>query len=348
MPKTYAEAGVDQEDMNTTAKSIISGIKMFRRGMRNGLGAPYSMAGHFAGLVDFGDYALSLCTDGVGSKIQIAEAIGKYDTIGIDCIAMNVNDMICIGAEPMAFVDYLAMDKPNADIAHEIGKGLGRGAEMANIEIIGGETAILPEIVNGIDLSGTALGYVHKNDIITGHEISDGDVIISLASSGFHSNGYTLVRKVLEENNVGYDEPYGDRTVGKALLEPTHIYVREVLETVKEFRDYIHGMANITGGGVRNLNRLKAGMKFIIDKPSKRSRVFDYIQNLGGIEDYEMFQTFNMGMGFAIIASEDRADDIISFLRSRVEYEVAIVGHVEKSEGESTAVVEGVGEYRGY
>ncbi|MCK4901767.1 MAG: phosphoribosylformylglycinamidine cyclo-ligase, partial [Thermoplasmatales archaeon] len=222
---TYAESGVDISKEEKAIKGILSSIKTQRKGIGKPLG------GHYAGMVDFGEYALVLCTDGVGSKVKIASQIKKWDTVGIDCIAMNVNDAICVGAEPIAFVDYLAIDDPKPEITKEIGKGLEKGAELSNISIIGGETASLPEVINGFDLAGTCLAYVKKDGIVTGEKISPGDVIIGISSSGIHSNGYTLARKILEHAALSYrykfpEKLYPGKTIGEVLLTPTQIYVK--------------------------------------------------------------------------------------------------------------------------
>lgn len=195
---TYAEAGVNISKENSAIKRLTKHL-MFKR---TGFGAPLIDIGHYAGLIDLGDFALAMTTDGVGSKVLIASAIGKWDTIGIDCIAMNVNDLLAVGAEPMAFVDYLAMEKINEDVMEQIGMGLQKGAEIANVSIIGGETATLPDIIRGFDLAGTCIGWVQKDKIITGKDIQIGDVILGLPSSGIHSNGLTLARKIIE--GAGY------------------------------------------------------------------------------------------------------------------------------------------------
>ncbi|HHF59136.1 MAG TPA: phosphoribosylformylglycinamidine cyclo-ligase, partial [Thermoplasmatales archaeon] len=199
---TYAKSGVDIFREERAVKGILKSIKFNREGIGRYMG------GHFAGLIDFGDTVLVLCTDGVGSKVMIANEMKKWDTIGIDCIAMNVNDCICVGAEPIAFVDYLAMEKTDPKITEEIGKGLEEGARMANVSIAGGETATLPDIINGFDLAGACLGYADKKKIILGDEIKEGDVVIGIESSGLHSNGYTLVRKIIEKENLSYDSPF--------------------------------------------------------------------------------------------------------------------------------------------
>ena len=326
---TYAKSGVDIFKEEKAIKSLISSIQFNRKGIGRYLG------GHFAGLIDFGDHALVLCTDGVGSKVMIANEMRKWDTIGIDCIAMNVNDCICVGAEPIAFVDYLAMEKPDPKITREIGKGLAKGAKIANISIAGGETATLPEIIKGFDLAGTCLGYVKKENIILGDGIREGDIIIGLESSGLHSNGFTLARKVIENSKLSYRDEfpngiYEGKTIGEVLLTPTRIYVKEVLEVVRNFE--IHGLAHITGGGMRNLLRLK-DVKFIIDNPFDPQPIFKFIQEKGNIELKEMYQTFNMGMGFAIVLAKDYADDVLDILERKSEAKPKIVGHVERGKG---------------
>lgn len=326
---TYAQAGVDIEKEAEIIESITSTFKTKFKGF----GKPIDLPGHFTGLVDFGEFALSLCTDGVGSKVLIANAMKKWDTIGVDCVAMNVNDMICIGARPMAFVDYFAIDKYNKDMAKEIGKGLSKGAEMADVSIIGGETATLPEIVRGFDLAGTCLGYVEKSKIITGKDIAIGDVIIGLRSSGIHSNGLSLARRIIKNKKLSYDKnfPGTDITIGEELLKPTRIYVREVLDVLEKFK--VKGMAHITGGGLRNIPRLKKDVEFRITSPLKPQEVFNQLQKLGNVKEQEMYQTFNMGMGFALITEPGEADGILKLLKGRIE--AKIVGEVAKGEGAS-------------
>jgi phosphoribosylformylglycinamidine cyclo-ligase len=327
---TYADSGVDILKEEKAIKEILSSIKSKRKGIGKPLG------GHYAGLIEFGDFALVLCTDGVGSKVEIANKIKKWDTVGIDCIAMNVNDAICVGAEPLAFVDYLAIEDPNPQITKEIGKGLSKGAEISNISIIGGETASLPDIINGFDLAGTCLGYVKKTDIITGEKIQPGDVIIGLSSSGIHSNGYTLVRKVIQKLKVKYfdkfpDKIYPNKKIGEVLLEPTQIYVKEIVNLIKNIK--VHGLAHITGGGLRNLSRLNKNVKFIINEPFDPQPIFRFLQKNGNIDDKEMYQTFNMGMGFAIIVSKNDANNAIKILKKYSKSDVKIVGRIEKGTG---------------
>jgi len=327
---TYSNSGVDIFKEEKAIKGLISSIKS----QRKGLGKP--MTGHYAGLIDFGEYALVLCTDGVGSKVMIANEIKKWDTIGIDCIAMNVNDAICVGAEPLAFVDYLAIDNPKPEVTREIGKGLSKGAELSNISIIGGETASLPEIINGFDLAGTCLAYVKKENIILGNRIRPGDKIIGLSSSGIHSNGYSLVRKVIEKEGLSYSDKFPDpyyknKTIGEVLITPTQIYVKEIVELLKIVR--VSGIAHITGGGLRNLPRLNKNVKFIIDDPFEPHSIFFLLQRYGNIDDKEMYQTFNMGMGLAVVVPEKYTDQAVEILKDNSRSEVKVVGHIEKGTG---------------
>jgi phosphoribosylformylglycinamidine cyclo-ligase len=327
---TYADSGVDIFKEEKAIKGLLSNIKTKRKGIGKPLG------GHYAGMIEFGEYALVLCTDGVGSKVEIANEMKKWDTIGIDCIAMNVNDALCVGAEPLAFVDYLAIDDPKPEKTKEIGKGLEKGAEISNISIIGGETASLPEIIKGFDLAGTCLAYVKKKDIVTGEKIKPGDVIIGFSSSGIHSNGYTLARKVVKKAKVSYkdkfpDNSYPGKTIGEILLTPTQIYVKEIVELLKKVK--IHGLAHITGGGLRNLTRLNKNVKFVIDDPFQPQPVFSFIKRNGNIDEKEMYQTFNMGMGFVIVVSDKDVDQTIKILKKFSDSEVKIVGKVVKGSG---------------
>jgi len=328
---TYSESGVDIFKEEKAIKGLLSNIKSTRK---EKIGR--SLGGHYAGMIEFNDYALVLCTDGVGSKVEIANQLKKWDTVGIDCIAMNVNDAICVGAEPLAFVDYLAIEDPKEEITKEIGKGLQKGAELSNISIIGGETASLPEIINGFDLAGTCLAYVKKDKIITGEKIKPGDKIIGLSSSGLHSNGFTLARKVVQEADMFYQDKFPDnfypkKTIGEILLTPTQIYVKEIIELFKKID--VHGLSHITGGGLRNLKRINSNVKFIIDNPFDPQPIFNFIQKHGNIDDKEMYQTFNMGMGLAIIISEENIDEALKILKSKSDSDVKIVGKITKGKG---------------
>jgi len=327
MPKgmTYAKAGVDIDSKSRSISALVEHLR-FRR---KGFGKPLDLPGHFTGLIDLGDVALTLATDGVGTKLLVADEMRKWDTVGIDCIAMNVNDTICVGAEPIAFVDYIAIDKPDVKKTSEIGKGLEAGARMSNMTIVGGEIAVLPELVKGFDLAGTCLGVVDKDRIVTGQRIRTGDSIVALPSSGIHSNGMTLARKILEKAGVGYRKkvPGIHRPVGLELLEPTTIYVKQVLSILD--RHEVHGMANITGGGLRNLIRLKKGVGFEIADPVAPGPIFSVLQELGGVSDQEMYQTFNMGMGYCLVVPDREADACVRAAGKGAK----IVGRVVKGDG---------------
>ena len=321
---TYAKAGVNIDAKSSAIESLVKELKF----KREGIGQMVRMKNLFASLIDFGDNYLTLATDGVGTKLLVAEELGIWDTVGIDCIVMNVNDTICVGAEPMSFVDYIAIDRPDDAITEAIGRGLQKGAELSNMEIVGGEIAVLPEMVNGVDLSGTCLGFVPKDRIITGQACRKGDVIVSLRSSGIHSNGLTLARKVFE--NAGYtmkDKVSGLKgTVGEELLTPTEIDVRQVRDSTRKYE--IHGLVDITGGGLRNILRMNQSCKYIIDDPIEPAPIFKKIQELGNITTEEIYQALNMSMGFDIIAPADDAESIAK------EYSNAsIVGRVEEGSG---------------
>jgi phosphoribosylformylglycinamidine cyclo-ligase len=327
--RTYAEAGVSQDEKAAHIAALVSALTFRRRGV----GRPLTKIGHFTGLVDFGRYALSMCTDSVGTKLLVADDMRRWDTVGIDCVAMNVNDLLCIGAEPLAFVDYVAIESYDREKARQIGIGLNRGAAIANVSIVGGEVAVLPEIVRSYDLVGTGFGVVEKRRIVDGRAIRPGDVILGLESTGIHSNGLTLARRVLRDAALTIFDQVGGtgRPWGEELLVPTAIYVRPILRALR--RATIHGMAHITGGGVRNLARLKRGVEFRITDPMNPPPVFREIQSLGGIEDREMYQTFNMGMGFAAVVPERDAKEILRALRPDARGRV--VGEVRRGRGVS-------------
>ncbi|MBE0524985.1 MAG: phosphoribosylformylglycinamidine cyclo-ligase [Methanosarcinales archaeon] len=299
---TYAGSGVDIHHENNAIKALSSKISY----KRTGLGAPLTDIGHYAGLIEFGEYALGLATDGVGSKVLIANEMKRWNTVGIDCIAMNVNDLLAIGAEPLSFVDYLAIARPDEELMAQIGEGLQKGAQLSRMTIVGGETATLPEIVNGFDLAGTCLGAVKKDEIITGEKITKGDILVGVPGSGVHSNGYTLARKIIEQSSYNYHDkfPYNPKTtIGDELLIPTRIYI-EILDVIKVCN--VHGLAHITGSGLLKLSRI-TDLGFDIHSPLEPQSIFRFLQEEGNVDDLEMYKTFNMGMGFLIVLPEQDA-----------------------------------------
>ncbi len=313
MALTYAKSGVDIEKENKAISSLAKQLTYKRKG----LGAPLTDVGHYAGLIDFGEYALALTTDGVGSKVIIANEMKRWNTVGIDCIAMNVNDLLAMGIEPLAFVDYIAINEPNDEIMRQIGEGLAKGAEVSRMTIVGGETASLPDIINGFDLAGTCLGMVKKDRIITGERIEVGDAIIGLRSSGVHSNGYSLVRRIIKDAGYSYWNPFPyntDTTLGDELLTPTKIYM-ELMDAASRFD--IHGLAHITGSGLLKLHRITE-YGFNITDPLEPQPIFRFLQEEGNVEDVEMYKTFNMGMGFAVVLPESEAKEASQMLDGKI------------------------------
>jgi len=265
-------------------------------------------SGHYANVIAIDDrLGIALSTDGVGTKLLVAEKLGRYDTVGIDCVAMNVNDVICVGAKPLAMLDYLAVERADAEREGAIGEGLRRGAELAGIEIPGGELAQLGELVRGFDLAGACFGTVELDAVITGEAIEPGDAVIGLPSSGLHSNGYTLARAALE--GLDWDEDPGGlgRPLGEALLEPTEIYVKPVLALL-DSGAAVHGLAHITSGGLGNLLRLACECTYLIDNSIPIPPLFELIRERGEVSEAEMRDVFNMGCGFCcVVAAEDEA-----------------------------------------
>ena len=312
---SYKEAGVDIDLEADGVKTLINMLSYKRTGEHGMLGG----VGHFAGLIDFGDKVLSMCTDGVGTKMRVADDLQDWSTVGIDCMAMNVNDMYVMNIEPIAFVDYIATEGINKEQMVQIGVGLNEGARLANLNIVGGETATLKGMVNGLDLAGTCLGVQNRDAVVTGEKVAVGDVIVGVPSTGVHSNGYTLARKVAEENG-GYATvlPSG-RTVGEALLTPTRIY-SEVLDVCRQVE--VHGMCHVTGGGLLNFLRI-SDLGFSIEDPLEVPEILQWIAEKGQLSENELYRTFNMGMGFAFIVTPENAEKLISLIPG-----AKAVGHV--------------------
>ena len=255
-----------------------------------------------------GGNALALHTDGVGTKVLVAEMLKEYRTVGIDCVAMNVNDLICVGAEPVALVDYLALEKMDQKLVNNVMVGLERGARDAGIAIVAGETAVMPEVIQKFDLSAMSIGVVKKSKIITGEKVKVGDAIIGLLSSGIHSNGLTLARKILFRKGF-------EREVAKELLTPTRIYVKQIMKLLKS-RIQIHGLAHITGGAFSKLKRIgeRANIGFYLDDLFRPQEIFNQIQEEGDISDREMYRTFNMGTGFLVVCPKNEARSVLRAL----------------------------------
>jgi phosphoribosylformylglycinamidine cyclo-ligase len=295
----YARAGVDQGAADAAVAGLVRALGSIDLG-RPSLQVP--LPGHYASVIRLDERTgIALSTDGVGTKLLIAEELGRYDTVGIDCVAMNVNDVICVGAEPLAMLDYIAIEHADPEVCEQIGVGLARGAELAGIEIPGGELAQLGGLVSGVDVAGSCFGTVALDAIVDGSAIRPGDAVIGLPSSGIHSNGYTLARSALE--GVPLDDDRLGRPLGDVLLEPTEIYVRPILELLRSSAD-VRGLAHITSGGLGNLLRLAAEVSYEIDEPLPPHPVFELIRERGGVEEEEMYEVFNMGCGFCVVVPE--------------------------------------------
>jgi phosphoribosylformylglycinamidine cyclo-ligase len=305
----YARAGVSQSGADAAVDALVSALASGRSAeSRQALAS-----GHYANVVRLDERTgIALSTDGVGTKLVLAEQLGRWDTVGIDCVAMNVNDVICVGAEPLAMVDYLAVDRADTEIARAIGQGLARGGELAGIEIVGGELAQLGEIVNGLDLAGACFGVVALDALLTGSAIEPGDVLLGLPSSGLHSNGYTLARSALAD--VPLDDDQFGRPLGDVLLEPTEIYVKPIMELLRSDVD-VRGLAHITSGGLENLLRLDAEAGYEIDDPLPVPPIFDLIQERGEVGDAEMQEVFNMGCGFCVVVAAADEQAALELLR---------------------------------
>ena len=335
----YASSGVDIDLEAASVASLIGALSKSVR--KTGTpGAPVDLPGGFGGLVEFGDNLLALATDGVGSKLQIANELNQLAGVGIDCMAMNVNDLLCVGAEPIAFVDYVATPKPDPAVHATLGTSLADAAARARVTLAGGETASLPGIVKELDLSGTALGWLPKEEAITGENMQAGDQLIGLPSSGIHSNGFSLVRAVLEKTGADLSSPApfnvedgrierfteGEITLGEVLLNPTQIYCDPVYDLIAACRTgdgpcesrQIRGIAHITGGGLSNLLRLHDKLGYHISSPMKAHPEFAWIAEMGDVNDREMARTFNLGMGMVVIVDPRASDTVTSWLENRM------------------------------
>jgi phosphoribosylformylglycinamidine cyclo-ligase len=339
---TYRDVGVDRRRMHRGHKSIGDIISVTHKTLA--IGKVASGFGHYAGLVKLGRETIALHADGVGTKVIVAQMMNRFSTIGIDCIAMNVNDVICVGAQPVAFIDYIALRHTNESLLREIVQGLVKGAQQSKMAIVGGETAILHDIITGegenaFDLAGMVMGIVMDKPIL-GRTIKPGDIILGVESSGLHSNGYTLARNVLlSKYSVDDHADHLVQTVGEELLMPTRIYVSPVIEILKK-KIRLHGLANITGGGLTKLPRLSLQVRYVFDNLPTPLGIFQQIQADGNIDNKEMYRTFNMGVGFCLIAPRASADEIISIFK-KYKMLCRVVGRIEKGSGEVAARIAG-------
>ena len=330
--RLHKTAGVDIDAADAGLQQIIANIKSTWPAA-GALGAIKLDIGYFANVIDIGGIGLAICTDGVGSKTIIAQMMNRYDTIGIDCVAMNVNDAICVGARPVSMVDYIAIEKADADILGAIAKGLAEGARQAGISISGGEISQLKGVIRGVDLIGMAVGIVPLDRIITGRDVVPGDVVIGLESNGIHSNGLTLARHVFfERAKLSIDHVFPELGIrlGEELLRPTLVYVTEILDVIKNI-PAVKALINITGDGLLNLSRVDARVGFLIDDLPPVPRIFRLIQQYGGVDNAEMFEVYNMGVGFCVLAAEHDVDPVLSILQ-RHGRRARVIGRVIEDE----------------
>ena len=324
----YKTAGVDTAAAQSGLQKIIASIKQTWPAP-GALGEVKLDIGYFANVVDIGGIGLAICTDGVGSKTIIAQMTGRYDTIGIDCVAMNVNDVICVGARPISMVDYIAIENADADMLGAIAVGLAAGAKQAGISISGGEISQLKDVIRGFDLIGMAVGIVPLDRIITGRDLAPGDIVIGLESSGIHSNGLTLARRAFfERAKLPVDHVFPELGIplGEELLRPTLIYVPEILDIVEQVPT-VKALINITGDGLLNLPRVDAAVGFEIDNLPPTPPVFRLIQQCGAVANAEMFEVFNMGVGFCVLVAERDRDAALAMLQ-RHGRRVQVIGRV--------------------
>jgi len=310
----HKASGVDIAEADAGLDNIVS--RIVATWPKSGFGAVQLPIGYFANVVDLGGIGLAITTDGVGSKAMIADMMKKYDTIGIDCIAMNVNDLLCVGARPVSLVDYIAVEKADAAMLDGIAIGLAEGARQANISITGGEISQLREIVRGFDLVGTAVGTVALDRILVGRDLQPGDAVIGIASSGIHSNGMTLTRRVFfDQAGATIDTRFAelDCTIGEELLRPTNIYVPEIIEVLDQVSS-VKALIHITGDGLLNLPRVDARIGFVIDDLPEPPPLFGLIEKLGGVGRAEMFEVYNMGIGFCVVVAPGDADRTLAIL----------------------------------
>jgi phosphoribosylformylglycinamidine cyclo-ligase len=337
--EAYAAAGVDTRQADRGVAALVDVLLGIDPGRSSRV---VQLPGHYASVIRVApDLGIALATDSVGSKAIVAEQLGRFDSIGIDCVAMNVNDLVCVGAEPLALLDYIAVEQTDPDVLAEIAKGLRSGAETAGVEIPGGEVCQVPELIRGhpsplgFDLVGSAFGTVALDRIVDGGACRPGDALIGMPASGVHSNGLTLARRaLLDEGGLSlhsHPAELSGRTVGDVLLEPTVIYVRAILALLASDIN-VHGLAHITGGGVLNLLRIGDGVGYTISAPLPAPPIFELIAAHGGVAAEEMWEVFNMGCGFCVMVPGDDASEAVGLL-SRFHPGTAAIGRLTDAAG---------------
>ncbi|MBI3859774.1 MAG: phosphoribosylformylglycinamidine cyclo-ligase [Thaumarchaeota archaeon] len=307
--ESYAKAGVNLSKLKKMQRSLAETFGATFRNRDGKGGAPLKPIGHYSGVIDLGgEDCLTLHTDGVGSKVLVAQEMDKFDTVGIDCVAVTVNDLVCMGSEPVALLDYIALERQDDTLIEQLAKGIVEGARLSSTAIVGGETAVLGDMVKGakgkgFDLVSMGVGLVKKNAIVDGSDIAEGDSIIGVASSGLHSNGYTLARRIVKGRSLRERVDSLSSTIGDALLTPTAIYVKPTLEATR--RCELHGIGHITGGSFSKLSRLVGERRLMFDIVlPPPPPIFNFLKEEGDVSEREMYRTFNMGVGLCLCLPE--------------------------------------------
>lgn len=343
-PWTYARSGVDRSLVSSALRALLAEVS-YRPPPSSGrvVEAP----GHYSGLVRIGRETIAVTTDTVGTKVKLAARLGRWEEVGEDIVGVNVNDLASVGARPAGLVDTILCHHPDPEAFRGIGKGLDRGLRLARCSLLGGETAVVPEIVDGIDLGATALGFFPRGRRpVLGRAIRPGDRLLGVPSSGVHANGFTLLRRLFEERAVDLlrPRPGAERPVAEEVLTPTRIY--SVIADALADSSTTHGLAHVSGGGVRNLVRLQPKVAFVFDRWPEIPPLFRWVQQLGGLSDAEMFQTFNMGVGFVLVVARARLAETRRRLARAGAPDALDVGHVERGSGVSVPAYDLT--YQGY
>ncbi len=327
----YAASGVDVSARARALKALLSSVR-YRPPPDHG--RPIDAPGHYAGLVRIGRETIAITTDTVGTKVILAERLGRWEEVGEDVVAVNVNDLAAVGARPAALVDTILCGRPDEEVFRSVGRGIEAGLRKARCALLGGETAVVPEIVHDIDLGGTAVGFFPRGRRpVTGTRIRPGDRLLGIPSSGVHANGFTLVRKLLEEGRVDLSQPRPGSTVpvGEELLRPTRIY--STTADALAGRAEVHGLAHVSGEGVRNLVRLHPRVAFVLDRWPAPPSLFSWIASLGNLPAEEMYETFNMGIGFVVVAGPEHLSETRRRLARAGAPDSVEIGHVERGTG---------------
>lgn len=329
--RTYAASGVDLSGRSRALRALLGSI---RSRAPSSHGRPISAPGHYAGLLRVGRETIAITTDTVGTKVLLAEQLGRWEEVGEDLVAINVNDLAAVGARAAGLVDTILCARPDAARFRAIGRGVDRGLVAARCSLLGGETAVVPEIVRDLDLGGTAIGFFPAGRRpVLGNRIRPGDALVGIPSSGPHANGYTLLRRILDEQGVDLDRPRpgGRLPVGVELLCPTRTYT-DAADAIADL-PAVHGLAHISGGGVRNLPRLHPRRRYVLDAWPEAPPLFSWIQRTGGITDRESFQTFNMGIGFVAVVAREGVPAVLRQLSRHGARDAAEIGSVETGSG---------------